>query len=177
MTSEEADGAPTAPALRVVQIKDRTTALGMAVDYLMNKPAFARLPFGHWSRILTGQINRDHYFFVLDGTDVVGFAGWALASAEDAEAWIAGRSNPAFENGNTGACIVLNAWDAATPEANRVLLRQIRLIGRDRDWVYARREYPDGRSRPVKLSVNDFVADHVASAVPPPDSAAPGRSG
>jgi hemolysin-activating ACP:hemolysin acyltransferase len=176
MHPEQASSLAAAAPLRTVRIKDRTTALGMAVDYLMNKPAFARLPFGHWSRVLTGQINRGHYFFVLRGTDVVGFAGWALASAEDAEAWLAGRSTPELEKGNAGDCIILNAWDAATPEANRMLLQQIRSIGRDRDWVYARREYPDGRSRPVKLSVNDFVAGHVAPAVRPPDGPAPGRS-
>ena len=43
------------------------TALGLAVAHMMTKPAFASLPFGDWSRVLVGQINRGHYAFVLDG--------------------------------------------------------------------------------------------------------------
>ena len=35
-------------------------ALGLAVNHLMTKPAFAQLSFGDWSRILVGQINRKH---------------------------------------------------------------------------------------------------------------------
>jgi hypothetical protein len=46
--------------------------------HLMLKPAFARLPFGHWSRILTGQIRRGHYFFIASSKQDRGFCGWAL---------------------------------------------------------------------------------------------------
>jgi hypothetical protein len=41
-------------------------ALGLAVNHLMGKPAFANLKFGDWSRILVGQINRGHYCFAVD---------------------------------------------------------------------------------------------------------------
>jgi hypothetical protein len=56
----------------------------------MSKPAFARLPFGHWARVLIGQINRRHYLFVARGKTLVGFAGWAFATRDKAESWIAG---------------------------------------------------------------------------------------
>jgi hemolysin-activating ACP:hemolysin acyltransferase len=148
-------------ALRILRFEDRILALGLAVNYLMSKPAFARLPFGHWSRVLAGQINRGHYFFVFEGKKVVGFAGWALASEAEAEAWHSGRSNPAAEKGSTGACIILNAWDASTPQANKALLQQMRREGKDKLAIYAKREYPDGRSRRLKLSVNDFVGAHL----------------
>ena len=56
------------------------------------KPAFARLRFGEWSRILVGKINRNHYYFVLDWSNqVVGFVGWAVTSREKAEDWVVGR--------------------------------------------------------------------------------------
>ena len=54
--------------LTVHRVRDRYCALGVAVSYLMAKPAFARLGFGHWAGVLTGQINRDHYFLVFDGS-------------------------------------------------------------------------------------------------------------
>ena len=62
-----------------------TTALGLAVSYLMTKPAFANLKFGEWSRVLVGQINRGHYCFALGSENRVhGFAGWALTTRSGA---------------------------------------------------------------------------------------------
>jgi hypothetical protein len=48
---------PTAPPvdLRLFRPKSPVVAaLGLAVEYLMTKPAFANLRFGDWSRILVG---------------------------------------------------------------------------------------------------------------------------
>jgi hemolysin-activating ACP:hemolysin acyltransferase len=59
-------------------------ALGLAVNYLMTKPAFARRLLGDWSRILVGHINRRHFYFVMDDNQVQGFIGWALATKEKA---------------------------------------------------------------------------------------------
>jgi hypothetical protein len=49
--------AATNNGLAAVQIGDPARALGVAASYLMSKPAFARLPFGHWARVLIGHIN------------------------------------------------------------------------------------------------------------------------
>ena len=43
--------------LKVFRPQNPYVALGLAVNHLMTKPAFANLRFGDWSRILTGQIN------------------------------------------------------------------------------------------------------------------------
>jgi hemolysin-activating ACP:hemolysin acyltransferase len=146
------------------RFKDRYCALGIAVSYLMTKPAFARLGFGHWSRVLTGQINRDHYFFIFDGSEVVGFAGWALADTSEAEAWLAGRPAPSRENRTKRTIVILNAWAAETPAANRRLLEEMRRVGAGMDAIYARREYADGSSRPVKMRIRGALAMHAQSS-------------
>ncbi len=80
--------------LRVVRHERPATALGLAVNHLMTKPAFARLKFGDFSRGLAGQIERKHYCFVVDRENrIQGFLAWAITSREDAEAWIEGRSD------------------------------------------------------------------------------------
>jgi len=149
--------------LTVHRFGDRYAALGVAVSYLMTKPAFARLGFGHWARVLTGQINRDHYFFVFEGSVVVGFAGWALAGTAEAEDWLAGRPTTPDERGNEATAVVLNAWAAETPAANRRLLEEMRRVGIGRHAVYARREYADGTSRPVKLRIGNALSRHIKS--------------
>src|SRR5262245_53744609 len=58
--------AASLPELRLYRPENPYVALGHAVVQLMNMPAFARLRFGHWSQILVGQINRKHYYFVID---------------------------------------------------------------------------------------------------------------
>ena len=120
-------------------------ALGLAVSHLMTKPAFAKLRFGDWSRILTGQINRKHYCFAIDGNNQVqGFLGWALTSKDKAEAWVEGRGAVSFGDSQDGDCVILNAWAASTPEANRFLLAQARRIIDGKDTVYFKRHYKDG---------------------------------
>ena len=104
--------APTS-TLRIVRPDNPAAALGRAVSYLMTKPAFAKLQFGDWSRILVGQINRKHFCFVVDGaSQVQGFMGWALASEEHAKAWAEGRRALAFEDSLRGDCMVVNAFAA-----------------------------------------------------------------
>lgn len=152
------------PALKTRMFENRAMALGLAVEYLMTKPAFARLSFGHWSRVLTGQIRRGHYFFVCTDRKVVGFAGWGLGSEAEAEDWIAGNTGDPPGDARSGDNIILNAWAADTPEANRVLLDELRIRGRDRRMLYARREYPDGRARPLRLKLGAAVASHAAKA-------------
>ena len=59
--------------------------------------------------------------------------------------------------------MLINAWLAKTGRTNLFLLDQLRVIGRDRRLVYAKRFYKDGRVRPMKLTVNDFVGRHITS--------------
>ena len=158
---------PVAPDtdLKLFQPSNAYVALGLAVSHLMTKPAFAKLRFGDWSRILTGQINRKHYCFAIDGNNQVqGFLGWALTSKDKAEAWVEGRGAVSFGDSQDGDCVILNAWAASTPEANRFLLAQARRIIDGKDTVYFKRHYKDGSTRPVRLRVNDFVARHLARA-------------
>ena len=148
--------------LKTLTFENRAMALGLAVEHLMTKPAFARLPFGHWARILTGQIRRGHYFFVADPKRIVGFCGWALASREEAEAWIGGRPETAQIRGEAGDCLVLNAWSADSAEAHAVLRDELRIRGRGIKALYAKREYKDGRTRPLRMALHGSVDRHAA---------------
>ena len=63
--------------LKVFRPENPYIALGLAVNHLMTKPAFANLQFGDWSRILTGQINRKHYYFAVDSKNQSSGISWA----------------------------------------------------------------------------------------------------
>lgn len=168
---EDAEG-PTEkaaqPAMRLFRPESPVIALGLAVNHLMSRPAFAKLRFGDWSRILVGQINRKHCCFVLDADEqVVGFLGWALTSRETAEAWMENRVGFSDADARDGNCIVFNAWSAATPNVNPFLLQAARQAAQGRDMVYFNRLYRDGTVRPVRLRVNDFVPRHLERSVRP----------
>lgn len=151
------------PAFRLYRPEKPATALGLAVNHLMTKPAFANLRFGDWSRILAGQINRGHYCFAIDAQNkIVGFAGWALATRDKAEAWVEGRAGLSFEDSRGGECLVFNAWAADNFKVHRFMVDEARKIIRDKETLYFKRYYPDGTTRPVRLNVNDFVARHIA---------------
>lgn len=144
------------PALRLFQHSNPAAALGLAVSHLMTKPAFARLPFGAWSRVMVGQINRKHYHLAFDHNGrTVGFLGWAITDAITAESWLGGWGDPA--GADTGDCIIINAWSADTPAVNRLLLDAGRTAAAGHRLVYFKRHYPDGRTRNGRLPVSAFL--------------------
>jgi hemolysin-activating ACP:hemolysin acyltransferase len=151
--------------LHVRYFSDRTLALGLAVEYLMNKPAFARLRFGDWSRVLTGQARRSHCFFVCTDKKVFGFCGWAIMPEEAAEAWAAGDRNSLEAPGDKGDCVVINAWAADTPEANRMILVEALRSSKKYKMLYARREYPNGRSRLLKWPIAELMQSEAIMAL------------
>jgi hemolysin-activating ACP:hemolysin acyltransferase len=145
-------GAPDA-RLSSVQPADPRAALGMAVSYLMSDAVFARLPFGQWARVLTGQVNRRHFLFVLEGDRVAGFAGWALTTRERAEAWLTSNRDFGSAEGASGDVALVNVWKAASPAVNRFMIAALRPLLHEQSFVYSRRFYPGGRVRPVRLRV------------------------
>jgi hemolysin-activating ACP:hemolysin acyltransferase len=150
------------PELRVFRPDSPYVALGLAVNHLMTKPAFAALRFGEWSRILVGQINRKHYYFVVDAKNQVhGFIGWAVTTTDRAEAWVEGRGGLSYEDSFDGPCIIFNAWAASNGKVNRFLLQEARKIMLGKDMVYFKRHYKDGSTRAIRLKVNEFVAQHL----------------
>jgi hemolysin-activating ACP:hemolysin acyltransferase len=112
------------PRLRLIRPNNPYVALGVAVNHLMGKPAFANLRFGDWSRALVGQINREHYYFAIDEKNQVqGFLGWALTTGDKAEAWLTGRDALSYDDSRDGDCLIINAWAASSPEVGRLLRR------------------------------------------------------
>src|SRR5262245_30402403 len=157
--------APVRAELRVFRPDNPYVALGLAVSHLMTKPAFSALRFGEWSRILVGQINRKHYYFVVDAKNQVqGFLGWSVTSKDKAEAWLEGRGGQSDDSFD-GPSIIFNAWVASNGKVNRFLLQEARKITVGKDTVYFKRYYKDGSTRPMRLRVNDFVAQHLGQKV------------
>ncbi|MFO1327942.1 MAG: hypothetical protein U1F56_11340 [Rubrivivax sp.] len=141
--------APADGALQLLRPRDPGAALGWAVSYLMTDPAFARQPFGDWSRVLAGQVNRGHCVFVHDGRRLRGFAGWALTDDAGADAWLAGRTLDA-DAARQGPVVLVNALKFDGDAVRRRLLRALRGLLPARRLV-ARRAYADGRWRAVDL--------------------------
>jgi hemolysin-activating ACP:hemolysin acyltransferase len=148
--------------LRVFRPESPYVALGLAVNHLMTKPAFANLRFGEWSRILVGQINRKHFYFAVDSKNQIqGFMGWALTTKDKAEAWLEGRGGLSYEDSKEGDCLIFNAWAASSGKVNRFLLNEARKVMEGKETVYFKRYYKDGSTRPSRLRVNDFVKQHL----------------
>jgi tetratricopeptide (TPR) repeat protein len=148
--------------------KSPAASLGLAVEYLSKKPAFAKLQFGEWSQVLFYQVARGHFFFVVDqDRRVRGFLGWALTREALAEQWVEGRGGLRSDECCEGDCVIVNAWAADSGAVNRFILQTARKLFAAKRTLYFKRHYPDGRTRPMRLSVNDFVAGHVARSVSP----------
>ena len=167
-TSSGVDGhaAKDDAILRAWRPKDPAASLGLAVEFLSKKPAFAKLPFGEWSQVLFYQVTRGHFFFVVDhDRRVRGFLGWALTAQALAEHWVEGRAGLRNDECREGDCVIVNAFAADTVGANRFIVDTMRKLFASKRTLYFKRHYPDGRTRPMRLSVNEFVAGHLARSV------------
>jgi hemolysin-activating ACP:hemolysin acyltransferase len=157
------------PPFALLKPDDRRLSLAAAVEYLSQKPAFARLPFGEWSRILIFQAERGHALFVVDADRrVCGFLGWALAGRARAEHWLAGQSELRNEECRTGDVVIGNAWAADSGAVNRYLIESARRMFADKQAVYFKRVYSDGRMRgtrlPLRLGRASFEPDNAHRA-------------
>ncbi len=162
--SKQALPESAASVLRLLRPASPLVALGLAVKHLMVKPAFAVQPFGAWSRILVGQINRGHYLFAVDPDNrVCGFMGWALTSKEKADEWFEGGRDISCDDSLAGDSVILNAWSADHSRAHRFLVDEARKMFQNKRMVYFRRHYRDGRMRSARLDVSDSVAVHAGS--------------
>jgi hemolysin-activating ACP:hemolysin acyltransferase len=151
---------------RLVTGLPRELAFARAVAHLMSKPAFAGAPFGHIARCLAGQVNRGHYAFAARGDAVVGFAGWGRVTEPLAEAWLQGDRGFSDAEAAAGDCIVLNFWQADTPDISRFLVARLTALQPARR-LYAKRHYPDGRIRPLRLALRPLTAGR-SPAIPGP---------
>jgi hypothetical protein len=61
-----------------------------------------------------------------------------------------------------GECIIFNALTADTPQVNRFVLAPPRQVILGKETAYFKRFNKDGRARPVRVNVNEFVADHIS---------------
>jgi tetratricopeptide (TPR) repeat protein len=143
--------------------KDSAAALGLAVEFLSRKPAFARLQFGEWSQVLFYQVARGHFFFVVDQDRTVrGFLGWALTREDLAEKWVEGRAGLRDDECREGDCAIVNAFAAETADVKRFVVNTMRRLFANKRTLYFKRHYRDGRARPMRLNVNGFVAGHLS---------------
>ena len=129
-------------------------ALGLAVEYLSLKPAFASLAFGEWSRVLFYQVVREHYLFFVDPDQrLVGFLGWALTDARHAELWVRGRAALASEDCVEGDCVIVNAWAADNAEVNLFMRKAAASLFASRRTLYFKRRNAAGQERPARLTI------------------------
>ncbi len=142
----------TQPEFRAWRPTSQAAALGLAVEYLSTKPAFANLRFGPWSQALFFEIVRKHFVFVVDRRQrICGFLGWALTERRLADLWLEGRSGLSNDQCLEGECVIIDAWSADTEAVQRFLLAAASRLFTGRKALYFKRRYADGRERAVRL--------------------------
>lgn len=130
---------------------DPYAAVGRAVVLLMQYDSFGALPFRHVTSLITGQVNREHYFFVNRNGKPTGFLGWAYCSEAAGEAWLTDNDVSSIGDGKAGDCVVFNTWVTDGPDMNSYVVSQMRPAFKDKTLLFARRRYANGRTRPIRI--------------------------
>ena len=140
---------------RATRDRNPFAACGRTVSYLMNIPNLARLPFGQLSKLVVGQINRRHYFFVVDPSSAIrGYCGWTQTTHEQAEAWLEKNAEVGGADMANGPVCVINIWQASTPDVNAAIVGALRtMVHPSTELIVAKRFYPGGKIRPVRIPI------------------------
>lgn len=142
------------PYYEIFVPQDPFKAMGMATSHLMTKENFRQLTFVEAGRLIAGQINRGHYFFVRQKQSIVGYAGWALCSEAAGDLWLSRNIDVPLAEAESGDCILLNMWQADAPDINPLIVRELQRRNPDKKFLFAKRFYNSGNAvRPLKLPI------------------------
>ena len=129
-------------------------ALGKAVELQSQHPAFGNRPFGEWSKILMGQINRGHFAFIACEDKITGFIGWLRTDRASGEAWLRENKHVKDPNVPMGEAVVVNAIQAEDRGALRLIRAKATELEKPPFTIYAKRFYKDGTIRPLTYDVS-----------------------
>jgi len=81
---------------------------------------------------------------------------WAFARQEAAELWLEKKDPSLIGDGKTGDCVVFNIWHIDKSlhgdfDLQAFLIRSFRDLFADKKELLARRVYPDGRVKPIRI--------------------------
>ena len=127
---------------KVWKPEDSRLSLGIVVDVLRRERVFAKLNFGEWTNVLSTTIESGTNIFIVDDNFIIyGILGWCE------------YNDAAF----------INYWYAKSAFTNKFLIGVARRLLSSYKDLYFNRFYTNKPPRPVRLSVNKFVPNHVES--------------
>ena len=119
-------------------------SLGLAVEYLRKKPAFARLAFGEWSQVLLVRSIAD--IIISSWININEFTVFWLGPDAGTPGGGMGR-RPLRAAGRAVShrdCVIFNAWAADSQRVHRFMVDTGRKIIEGKRTLYFKRHYPDG---------------------------------
>jgi hypothetical protein len=140
--------------LKILRIPDRFAALGIACHFLARRKTFDGYKFSEFINTIDGQIARGHYCLAFIGQKMVGYAGYAVYSHEDARSFAATGVAPPDERASGQDVLWLLTLAGIDNAAVDAMTRQLshEFAGRRLMTV---RVKPDGKRRFVNLPIRD----------------------
>src|SRR5215467_7145410 len=101
-------------------------ALGIVLDFLIERPPFDEFRTGKLIPALKRQISRRHHVCAFRGETLVGYGGWLPISVERGQMWLRGEAElEPVDDDNYGAA-ALTVVCADGPAVMRMLIRAMR---------------------------------------------------
>lgn len=143
----------------LMQKANRYEALAEMVLHLNKHAATRRLQIRQAVPLLNGSINRNQYRFITDGTRIVGFGAWALASRDAAHRWAFEEDGSGIGDGRSGDGAILNFLICDTLEIAQYARSQAHAVFGDLKFLCGRRSYASGKTRAVWIDLAEEMAE------------------
>lgn len=137
----------------LMQKSNRYEALAEMMLHLNKHVATRRLQIRQTVPLLNGSINRNQYRFISNGTRIVGFGAWALASHEAAHRWAFEEDGSWIGDGSSGEGAILNFLVCDTREITEFARTQAHQVFGGLKFLCGRRSYADGQTRAIWIDL------------------------
>jgi hypothetical protein len=142
----------TATDIQLRQFTANYEALGIVVDFLVERPPFDQFPTGKLVPAIKRQLAKRHHVCAFRGETLVGYSGWLPTTVDSGSLWLGGQGElePVATDRYSAAALTVVCADE--PAIVRMLIRAMRdhLPG---IRVFFRREYATGRRPPRARTV------------------------
>src|SRR5258705_11174609 len=109
-----------------VQLRQFTAnyeALGIVVDFLVERPPFDQFPTGKLIPALKRQLAKRHHVCAFRGETLVGYSGWLPTTTASGRLWLEGRGELELGDGERYGAAALTAGGAAGAGISRSRVR------------------------------------------------------
>ncbi len=144
--------------ISIIHLNPSFEAFGLVLDFLSRVAPFSTFEVETLANVIRMQLRDSYHLAAMQGSVMIGYAGWLRTTTAEANAWTEGRGILIARHGPDADAAALTVFAVTDPEATRRLIHGARELNKG-VRVFFKRELTTSGTIPRKASVLNFQRD------------------